>query len=132
MLTRFRRELKRRRVLRTASWYILGAWIALQVVEVLSQAGLPPSTMRNLLIVLTIGFPFAVIAGWFFDISTEGVKKTGPMPEGQSLPRLKFIDHLLLIGLLLVVVVESGLLDYWRQWGWSDFCEADGDSFRCD
>jgi tetratricopeptide (TPR) repeat protein len=30
------------------------------------------------------------------------------------------------------LVVESGLLDYWRQWGWSDYCEADGDSFRCD
>jgi TolB-like protein len=30
------------------------------------------------------------------------------------------------------LVVETGLLDYWRQWGWSDYCEADGDSFRCD
>ena len=29
-------------------------------------------------------------------------------------------------------LVETGLLDYWRQWGWSDYCEADGDSFRCD
>jgi hypothetical protein len=30
------------------------------------------------------------------------------------------------------LVVESGLLEYWRKWGWSDYCEADGDSFRCD
>lgn len=30
------------------------------------------------------------------------------------------------------LVIESGLLDYWRQWGWSDYCEEDGDSFRCD
>jgi hypothetical protein len=30
------------------------------------------------------------------------------------------------------LVEESGLLEYWRQWGWSDFCEEDGDSFRCD
>jgi hypothetical protein len=30
------------------------------------------------------------------------------------------------------LVVESGLLDYWRQWGWSDYCQPDGDSFRCD
>jgi tetratricopeptide (TPR) repeat protein len=29
-------------------------------------------------------------------------------------------------------VVESGLLDYWRKWGWSDFCRADGESFICD
>jgi len=29
-------------------------------------------------------------------------------------------------------VVESGLLDYWRKWGWSDYCRPDGDSFICD
>ena len=41
-MMRFLRELKRRRVLHTASIYVVGAWIALQVVEVLSEAGLPP------------------------------------------------------------------------------------------
>ena len=30
------------------------------------------------------------------------------------------------------LVDESGLLEYWRQWGWSDYCRPDGDSFRCD
>jgi hypothetical protein len=30
------------------------------------------------------------------------------------------------------LVVESGLLDYWRRWGWSDYCEPNGDSFSCD
>jgi hypothetical protein len=31
------------------------------------------------------------------------------------------------------MVVESGLIDYWRQWGWADYCEPVGDSdFRCD
>jgi tetratricopeptide (TPR) repeat protein len=30
------------------------------------------------------------------------------------------------------LVVESGLLDYWRKWGWSDYCEPEGKSFRCD
>jgi len=29
-------------------------------------------------------------------------------------------------------VVDSGLLDYWREWGWSDYCRPDGDSFVCD
>jgi len=29
-------------------------------------------------------------------------------------------------------VVQSGLHDYWREWGWSDYCRADGDSFVCD
>jgi len=31
------------------------------------------------------------------------------------------------------MVVESGLIDYWRRWGWSDYCEPVGeDDFRCD
>ncbi len=30
------------------------------------------------------------------------------------------------------LVTESGLLEYWRKWGWSDYCEPDGESFRCD
>ena len=29
-------------------------------------------------------------------------------------------------------VVGSGLLDYWREWGWSDYCRPDGESFICD
>ena len=30
-------------------------------------------------------------------------------------------------------VRESGLLDYWREWGWSDYCEPVGeDDFHCD
>ena len=30
------------------------------------------------------------------------------------------------------LVLESGLLEYWKQWGWPDYCEPEGDSFRCD
>lgn len=30
------------------------------------------------------------------------------------------------------MVVDAGLLDYWRKWGWSDYCRADGESFQCD
>jgi hypothetical protein len=31
------------------------------------------------------------------------------------------------------MVVEDGLLDYWREVGWSDYCEPVGeDDFRCD
>ncbi len=108
----FLRELKRRRVLHTASLYVLGAWIALQVVEVLSGAGLPPTTLRHLLIGLSFGFPLALIVGWFFDISSEGVVKTGPLKDGEHLPRLKFIDHVLLGGLLLVVAIDGYILSF--------------------
>ena len=54
-------ELKRRKVLHTVSLYIVGCWVALQVVEVLSDAGLPPTTMRHLLVAMSLGFPFVVL-----------------------------------------------------------------------
>jgi len=110
--TGFLRELKRRRVLHTASLYVVGAWIALQVVEVLSGAGLPPSTMRSLLVILSFGFPLALVIGWFFDISKEGIVKTGPLIEGERLPALKFIDHVLLVGLVLVVAIDAYILSF--------------------
>src|SRR5210317_2102963 len=106
----FLRELKRRRVLHSASLYVVGAWVALQVVEVLSGVGLPPSTMRNLLVILSFGFPIALIAGWYFDISKEGITKTGPLTEGEQLPELKFIDHVLLAGLLIVIGMDIYIL----------------------
>ena len=48
------REIKRRRVLHTLSLYVVGCWVALQVVEVLSEAGLPPQTMRYVLAAIRI------------------------------------------------------------------------------
>jgi TolB-like protein len=110
VISGFLRELKRRRVLRTALLYVVGSWIALQVAEVLSEAGLPPSAMRNLLIILSFGLPLALIIGWFFDITMEGARKTGPLGEGEMLPELKFIDHVLLVGLILVVTADAYIL----------------------
>jgi TolB-like protein len=111
-MTSFLRELKRRRVLHTASLYVVGVWIALQVVEVLSEAGLPPSTMRNLLVILSFGFPVALVTGWFYDISTDGIIKTGPLKAGEQLPELKFLDHVFLAGLILVVAIDVYILSF--------------------
>ena len=70
------RELKRRKVLHTLSLYVVGCWVVLQVVEVLSEAGLPPGTMRSVLVAMSVGFPFVLVIAWFFDISKEGVTRT--------------------------------------------------------
>jgi len=109
-MMRFLRELKRRRVLHTASIYVVAAWVALQVVEVLSEAGLPPGTMRNLLALLTLAFPAVLVAGWYFDISSEGITRTQPLADGEQPPPLNFIDHLLLLGLLAVVSLGAWIL----------------------
>lgn len=104
------REIKRRRVLHTLSLYVVGCWVALQVVEVLSEAGLPPNTMRYLLAAMSVGFPFVLLVAWFFDISTEGITRTRARADDAELPALNLGDHALLVGLLGVLALNAWIL----------------------
>ena len=108
-MRRFLGELKRRRVLNTASLYVVGAWVLLQVAEVL-QDMLPAGTLRALLIGLAALYPVVIVTGWFFDVSAEGIKRTPPTVPGQALPRPRFIDHVVLAGHLLIIAVVGYLI----------------------
>ena len=103
-------ELKRRKVLHTVSLYIVGCWVALQVVEVLSDAGLPPMTMRYLLVAMSVGFPVVVVIAWFFDVSREGVKRTSPAREGEDLPTPNLGDYALMLGIVFVAALNAFIL----------------------
>ena len=104
------REIKRRRVLHTLSLYIVGCWVALQVVEVLSDAGMPPQTMRYLLMAMAAGFPVVLFVAWFFDVSAEGITRTRPRADDSELPSLNLGDHALLVGLLGVLALNAWIL----------------------
>jgi len=45
------------------------------------------------------------------------------LPDAAALRQTEYFRNL---------VVDSGLLDYWHEWGFSDYCRPDGDSFLCD
>ncbi|MDH3842274.1 MAG: hypothetical protein OES35_15285 [Chromatiales bacterium] len=45
------------------------------------------------------------------------------LPDAAALRQTEYFRNL---------VVDSGLLDYWHEWGFSDYCRPDGDSFVCD
>lgn len=104
------REIKRRRVLHTLSLYIVGCWVALQVVEVLSEAGLPPQTMRFVLVAMSAGFPLVLLAAWFFDISAAGITRTLPRTDDTELPALNLGDHALLVGIFAVLALNAFVL----------------------
>jgi TolB-like protein/Flp pilus assembly protein TadD len=106
---RFLGELRRRRVLNTAWFYVIGGWLLLQVAEVL-QDMLPPGMMRWLLIGLAAGYPLALIVGWFFDISAEGVRRTPPLPADADVPESRFIDKVHVIGQLAIAAFVAYLL----------------------
>jgi len=100
------RELRRRRVFRTAALYIVGTWLVLQVSDVIFPAlDISERAIRYLLIGAVTGFPFAIVFGWFFDITPQGIRRTPsvqPDAVGASEP-LRRSDYLIL-GTLLAVV----------------------------
>ncbi len=80
------RELRRRRVFRTAALYILGARLLLQVADVLFPGfGIPGSAIRVLVWSAVLGVPIALVFGWFFDVSSSGIRRTSPLrPDGAA------------------------------------------------
>lgn len=73
------KELKRRNVIKVALAYIVMVWLMLQVADViLNNIAAPDWIFHVLLLFLIIGFPFAVIIAWAFEVTPEGVRLTQP------------------------------------------------------
>jgi TolB-like protein/Flp pilus assembly protein TadD len=69
-------ELKRRNVIRVAMFYGAGAWLVLQVADVLLEIlDAPEGSLRLVAIVAALGFPLALILAWAFEMTPEGIKR---------------------------------------------------------
>jgi len=101
------RELLRRKVLRTAGLYVVGAWLVLQVADIFFPAwGLPETGIRYLFIAGAAGFPVALVFGWFFDVTPRGIVRTESSRRAESADlRLKRADYLILVALLGISAV---------------------------
>ena len=75
-IVRFYSELKRRKVIRVAMIYAIGAWLLLQIGEVtFDPLEFPGWSMRTLIYTVALGFPFALVLAWFFDLTRQGIKR---------------------------------------------------------
>ena len=76
-------EVKRRKVYRVAAAYII---IAAGIIQLASAAfpawDLPNSAVRLVIVLLLIGFPLALILGWAFDLTPQGIRVTPSAPPG--------------------------------------------------
>ncbi len=103
-MQKFLSELQRRKVLRIASGYVVAGWIILQVALSLQTAlKLPDSFSTIIVALLIIGFPAALVASWFFEITPEGIKRTVPS-SGGAMIKPQTTD-IILAGMLALVVV---------------------------
>lgn len=82
-------ELKRRNVFRVAAMYAVVGWLLIQIGEATFDAlGLPEGSLRLLIIVVAAGFPVALVLGWIFDWTSEGIVRTSDDPR-QEVARLR-------------------------------------------
>ena len=73
----FFEELQRRKVYRVAAAYIVAAGFLIQIASAVFPAWeLPNWSLRLVIALLLIGFPFALILAWAYDITAQGIQIT--------------------------------------------------------
>ena len=78
-------ELKRRNVYKVAVAYIVAGWALAQgIAQVFPVFDVPDWIVRLIVVLIVVGFPFALIFAWAFEITPEGVKRTA---EADAMPR---------------------------------------------
>lgn len=111
------RELIRRRVLRAAGGYIVVSWVLVQVASiVLPEFNAPNWSMRALIILLTVGFPLAILLAWTIDITASGLRRT---PDSHF-SRTK--ENMLQFGVVGVATVMSAAVLWWV---WTGYIEPE-------
>jgi hypothetical protein len=69
-------ELKRRNVIRVALFYIVAAWVLIQVAEtVLPLFDVPDGVLRGLVILLALGLVPALVSAWIYELTPQGLKR---------------------------------------------------------
>jgi len=96
-------EARRRRVFRTAGIYVVAAWVAVQVFsEAFPALDIAAGAIRYVWLGALIGLPIAVIFGWFFDVTAEGIVRTAPATADDPVDRgLRRADYLVLAALTI-------------------------------
>jgi len=86
-------ELRRRNVYKVAVAYAVISWLLIQAASILLPTFEAPSwVMKALVVIIALGFVFAVIISWAFEMTPEGMKRTRsalfPTGAGASSPHL--------------------------------------------
>ena len=81
----FFNELKRRNVFRVGIAYAVGAWVVLQLTDIVGEIlELPPLGGKIILLVIVVGFPITLFAAWAFELTPEGIKRENEVDRTQS------------------------------------------------
>ncbi|MEE9161662.1 MAG: tetratricopeptide repeat protein, partial [Candidatus Neomarinimicrobiota bacterium] len=114
-------ELKRRRVFRVAAVYGGVAFVVVQIVDgAFGYLRIPEWIGSLIIILLLIGFPLAVGLAWVFDITPEGIVRTGRPSNkpGEEVSTPSGTGKLLTSNrALIVIAVLAVAFGVWSRWG---------------
>lgn len=99
-------ELKRRNVFRVGTLYVVGAWVLLQVAELLFDIlELPDVALKWVFGLLVLGAPVALFLAWAYELTPEGLQ-SDPGPSSRARPRAPSGRHFdfAIIALLVIAV----------------------------
>jgi len=109
--TNFFSELTRRNVYKVALTFAVVSWLLFEVASIFVQAlDGPDWLITAFAVLLALGFIFAVVISWFFEMTPEGMKRTADLSPDEFVPqwsRRKFAAFI--IG---VTVIAFGLSAY--------------------
>lgn len=104
-------ELKRRNVIRVGIAYIVAAWLLLQVADVvINNIGAPGWVFQAILLVVALGFPFALLFAWAFELTPEGLKKEKDVDRSESITQVT--GRKLDFTIIAVLVLALGYFAY--------------------
>ena len=106
MMKQFFSELKRRNVLRVAAFYAAAGWVLVQVAtQVLPLFDVPTWTLRVVVVAVVLGLPFVLVFSWFYELTSEGLKRENEVDRSQSTTRAtgRKLDRIIIAVLLVAV-----------------------------
>lgn len=107
-------ELTRRNVVRVAVFYLVAAWLVMQVADVtISLLELPSGTGRVIFIVLALGFPVALAISWKYEFTPSGLKPEEDIDRSAAPAPVSGKRLTALTGLLLALSLLTVALNQW-------------------
>lgn len=80
-------QFRRRRVIRTVLLYLAFTYLAVEAsLLVATYVQLPPWGLRAVFGAAVLGFPFAVVLAWTYDVTPAGIVRTPEDPDAEAAP----------------------------------------------
>jgi len=82
----FFRELRRRNVYKVGAMYAVAGWLLVQIAtQVLPIFDVSALAQRIIVLIIVAGFPVALVLSWIYELTPQGIVKTGDVEPDESI-----------------------------------------------